>query len=769
MASMTKKTARRKLNETRRRRNRRIQFVGFILFICISALFLRIGYITVTYGAEFERRAVRQLIRRQNNVERVIPPAHGGILDRNRQPLVDSDRIYNIALDVTVLHSLEPTRRNPNPQEVILRRLREDLGIPMDTLWQYLATDSYGELLNPGNWRIIARNIPAYIALPLSEVPHVNLEERTRRRYPDPFMAPQVLGFVRGDGIWGLERQFRRELAGEPGRVFRSFQSDSVGFTEEVPPRDGYWLVTTLDSGIQRIAQRAVERYAIELGAEYTGIVIMQPHTGEILAMAQFPSFPLDAPDDGTRFTDPQASQFWRDMEADEQMNHMFRTWRNFFLSTSFEQGSIFKPFVMAAAVEEGIICPDLSHFYCQGVRTVADREIPCMSHHGSLNLRQAMMVSCNIAVIDIIQALGRDNFYRYRNDFGFGDRTGIDLPGEEAVSGPGVMYALNQLNAVQLATSSLGQGFNATAIQAINGFASLINGGYVMRPFVVSQIVDANGNIVEETTPTVVRNVLSRSTSDIIRESMHAVVSPYGTGRRAHIEGFHVGGKTGTGQQGHLRDWVVTSFLGFMPVENPQFLAMAIVFNPENNQLTAGATAAPMLREVFEEIIQYTHMPPAGAEQATGVFVDAGAELLSDFSGMELRYLTPILNNMGLDYEISGRGAVVSHHIPAAGQPVPRNTPIFLYLDGDIENLYDLTFVPNVEGLRAERAEEQMMAAGLVPVIVSSSIIPTPLYDEEEDGEPQEYDLIIYNQFPSPGQHIQRGTLIRLRARPVR
>ena len=773
-----------KLGKKRRRvkRNRRMKAVSVVITLCMVGLLLRIGYITEIYGADYERFAVRQLVIRQTAaVERPLPAVHGGILDRNRQPLVDSERVYDIGLDVNVLHSLEPVRGNPNPQERVLQAIHEILDIPMETLWDYMATNPDGTLVAPNFSRIIARQVPAYVAIQFREnnVRHVNLYQVSLRRFPDPYIAPQVLGFTRGDATWGLERQYNAEMSGEPGRVIRSFQTDSPGFIEDIPARDGYWLVTTLDAGIQRIAQRAVENAAHRYQAEYTGIVIMQPYTGEILAMAQWPSFPLDAPDDGSRFTNPQVANSWDDMSPEEQINHMNRTWSNFFLSRTFEPGSIFKPFVMAAAYEEGLLSPSMSHFYCTGARMVPGWHLPIGCHnrhgHGSMTLIEALMVSCNIAMIDMVQDMGRDTFYRYRNDFGFGERTGIDLPGEEAVSSPAVMYTLNQLNAVELATSSFGQGFNNTSIQAINAFAALINGGYVMRPYVVSQIVDAQGNVVHENTPSVVRNVLSQHTSDFMREAMQSVVSPYGTGRRAVIDGYTIGGKTGTGEQGVPRgDWVVTSFLGYMPVENPQFLAMAVVYNPADNQLTAGASAAPMLREVFEGIIQYRQLPPAGAEQTTGILLDVGREILPDFSGMELQEVAIILNNMGIDYMITGRGAIVSHHIPTAGQPTPRDTPIFLHLDGNIDNLYELTFVPNVEGLPESRAVEQIIAAGLVPVVVTRANMGRGDWLLSFDANEAEYEeidepadnWIIYRQFPSSGLHIQRGTQIRLRAR---
>jgi len=760
-------------NQRRKKRNRRILAFGITSSAMLVTLLLVIGHINVTFGAEFERRAVRQLIRRQEGLERIIPPVHGGILDRNRQPLIDSERVYNVVLDVRVLASLEshPTR-NPTPQQDILEVIHEVLDIPMDTLWGFLETDAEGYLLHDTNFLRIAWDVPANLALSLTHyhrLRHVQLEERALRRFPDPYLAPQTLGFVRGDASWGLELQYREEMAGEAGRIFRAFQSDSVVLTEEIPAKDGHWLVTTLDSGIQRIAQTHVERAAHTFGAEYAGIIIMHPQTGEVLSMAQWPSFSLEAPGDGTLFTDPRASSFWYYMNPEEQLAHMMRTWNNFFTTRSFEPGSTFKPYVIAAALEEGLIGFH-NYFYCRGYRNIANETIPCHNRqgHGNISLLEALKVSCNIAMIDINALLGRDLFYAYRNDFGFGDRTGIDLPGEEAVSSPLVMYTLDRLNIVEMATSSIGQGFNTTAIQNINAFSALINGGYVMRPFVVSQIVDANGNIVHENTPTVVRNVLSQQTSDLVRTAMQGVVSPYGTGRRAVIDGYSMGGKTGTAQQGIARDWIVTSFLGYMPVENPQFLAMAIVYNPLDTQISGGSSAAIMVRDVFKEIIQYRQLPPTGEEQATGILVTAGAELMQDFSGMYLKDVTPHLISMGIEFDVIGRGAVVESHIPAAGHPIPRGAPLWLHLDNDISDMDALTFVPSVEGLPRHRAEEVILASGLYPVISYSSSMRQNDWDFDEAEESFEDDIwIIDGQSPSSGSHIQRGTQVRLRARP--
>ncbi|MCL1988587.1 MAG: penicillin-binding transpeptidase domain-containing protein [Firmicutes bacterium] len=761
-------------NQIKVNRNRRIVFVGIILTLAVSYLLLNIGYITITFGEEFERAAVRQLVINRRNLERIIEPAHGGVLDRNRQPIIDNEVVYHVALDVTVLNSLSETAQNLEMRENIIQSLHEALQIPRDVLVGFV--DPNSPTFIDTRWRVLDNNVPANIALPLGELPHVHLEQAALRRFPDPYLAPQVLGFVRGDAAWGLELQYQNEMAGDPGRVFRSFQQGAASTIENVPARDGHWLVTTLDSSIQRSAQRIVENAARDYGAEYTSMLVMNPNTGEILAMAQWPSFPLDAPDDGTRFTDPAAANFWDDLTADEQLDHKLRIWPNFGVSRSFEPGSVFKPFVAAAAYEEGLVNIFAREFYCSGAQVVAGERIVChdLNGHGSLNLIEALMVSCNPALIQVGQILGRDIFYDYRNDFGFGNFTGIDLPGEAPVSSPAVMYTLAQLNPVELATSSMGQGFNATPIQTLAGFASLINGGYLMRPYVVSQIIDAQGNVASETTPTSVRNVISAETSDFIRLALQDVVTvPGGTARQVEIEGFSVGGKTGTAQQGNPRgEWVVTSFIGYMPVDNPQFLALSIIYRPENNSISSGGTAGVMVRNLFEDIIHDRHLQPDGVAQTTGFITDFNSGFMPDFSGMELRDVTPILNSMGNEFQISSRGSIVVQHQPGPNQPITQNTTIFLTLDGDISDLDALTFMPDLIGARTDLALERVQSAGLIPIIVTDSYTGRTDWRNNPDAEPSDELVdtdawLVERQFPSGGVHIQRGTQVVLRTAP--
>jgi stage V sporulation protein D (sporulation-specific penicillin-binding protein) len=340
-------------------------------------------------------------------------------------------------------------------------------------------------------------------------------------------------------------------------------------------------------------------------------------------------------------------------------------------------------------------------------------------------------------------------------------------------------MYALSDLNPVELATSSIGQGFNNTAIQAITAFSAVINGGYVMKPYLVSQIVDENGILIRENEPTIVRKVISTATSDFMREAMHSVVSEGGTAyRHGNIEGYTIGGKTGSAEQGN-RDLnnMTVSYIAYTPVENPEFIILGVLDHIADSSLTSSATVVPMVTEAMYEIIRYRNMRPS----ANGGLFDerAGSQtsVMSDYSGMPLLEVVRNLNNLGIDYLISGSGTVVDHHIPAAGQIAPTTAPVYLYLDAASFIEGQMAVVPNVVGMTMEKAEAFIQEALFTPV----SFLDRPAASDDFMGDPVTTGAIpmdangeaaptpqgyVYKQFPSPGAVITKGTEIKLRLR---
>jgi len=788
-----------KKTDARRRRDRRAVGLCITCFLCFGILFYRVWYWQSNYGDEFSRRVVATVARQeQNRASREIIPSRGNIVDRNMQPIASSQPVYNVFIDVNLLHAGRNTSAGNLEWEETLNALHHQLGIPRRTLTAYFETNTGhydGELLRRTNHQYVAHQIPASVALPLrDEFRHVHLTELSQRWYHDPFFAPQVIGFIRGDATWGLEYQYDAELTGERGRNFWV-----QGEVEEIPVRDGFTLVTTLDADIQRLAQSLVdETYrTLPSPAESVAMIVQDPFTGEILAMAQAPTFSLAAPDDPDYITDVWLRSNWEYLDEPEQLTRMNRLWSNFHTTRSYEPGSIFKPIVIAAAIEEGVLSPHQT-FYCDWIREIHDVSLRCWRQfgHGRITLQEAIYSSCNLAMIDIMNMLGRDNFYRYRGYFGFGERTGIDFPYELAVSSPAVMYQFSQLGTVQLATSSMGQGFNATSLQNINAFATLINGGNVMEPTLVSQIVDDSGNVVHNNTPQVVRRAISPQTSDFMRrELQHVVTAERGTGRSSAIPGHTIAGKTGTGQQVRDPDNPINSltYIAYTPVENPEFLVLMVIdqIHDQNEVFSAGGLVAPVVRQFFEELIRMRGLQSTDGNYALGDWeIAMGAEIMPDFEGQHLLDVVRSLPADNGGFQVVGSGTRISHTIPAAGRLKPQNAPIFFHMDADSRIDGQMTIVPDVVGQTAEHASTLINAAGLTVALATTTpnisdpnqsplgartFNPPPQAINGEDTEPEpitqasppeELSYTVYTQFPMPGTEVERGMQIIIRAR---
>jgi len=764
-------------------RNRRARLMGAFFTVCLMALLFRIWYWQHEHGDRLVRESVAQEAREQALGRTEVVAERGQIIDRNAVPLALSRPVYTIFVDVR----LAAGRRNPAPNRDLIQEtieaLYQALDLPREEIEGIFALDANGNLVNDTHHHVVARQVSGEIAVPLSEnrgLPDVHTTRETLRWYADPFFAPHVIGFNRGDAYHGLELWYNAELSGVAGRSFltRDNHGNPIVASEDV--QHGHTLVTTLDSEIQRLAQHHVDATARNVPSRNVGMIVMIPDTGEIVAMAQSRSFSLEQPGNPTYFTDPRMRNNWDNIDADEQIYRMMSTWNNFHISHSFEPGSIFKPFVVAAALDEGAIGKHYV-FYCAGHIDILDRTVYCWygPGHGSLTLSEVLYRSCNVAMTEINHRLGRNAFYRFRGYFGFGELTGIDLPGEFDVSSPAVMYQLYQLGPVQMATSAIGQGFNSTTIQAITAFASLINGGELMQPFIVSQIVDTYGMIVYENFPTMVRRTISEDTANWIRRDMQLTVSaPHGTGRRSAIPGYAIGGKTGSAQQGvrgSENEGLTLTYIAYTPVENPEFIVLMVIDHVEDRTLSSGTAVAPVVRDFFEDLIQLRSMRPSYGAFAEDNWqpITTASEVMPDFSGYLVLDAVRILNNMNLDFHIAGGGTVVSGHTPVAGRPIGYSATVFLTTEPDTA-LENMVTVPNVEGLPIAQAETLLGDAGLRAVLVTGSrgggdseyYTPGTFNAvEREPGAGAELpSYSIYRQFPAPGAVVEPGLQVRLR-----
>ena len=731
---------RRRKSELSSKSKGKLLFLFLMFIIAFAGLGTRVFFIKEVHGEEYETAAKTQQV---NRYDSVIPPNRGAITDRNNQTLAVSTTVYNIILDVRVLVTY-----SQEEQEKTIKALSEALeGVEYETLKDYIT------IVDPENntpkldtsYKILAKKQPREVkeALEAQELKGVVYEKDSKRKYPGDTLASHVIGFVR-DSMWGLEKEYNSYMSGVSGRAYITFDGAKGAVEHEIPAEDGCTVVTTLDYTMQTFAEEAVENMVAEYNPENAAAMIMDPNTGEILAMASSPNFNLNDPANPIALsTDESFKERWEAMTPDEQVEYLNNTWTNFNITSTFEPGSIYKPIVVAAALEEGVISPT-DTYYCSGSKQVADRTIGChlRSGHGTQTVEQVLANSCNVGMMDIAAKMGVDMMYKYQKDFGFGQLTGIDLPREE--SAKALLHAKENIGVTELATMSFGQGFNATAIQALNAMAAVINGGSLMKPYIVSQVVDRDGNIVKENKPEVVRKVISKETSDIVREQLVSVVEN-GTGKKARIEGYKVGGKTGTAEQNRTepREYTV-SFIGYLPADNPQYIAITLIHKPEHYQ-DGVTTVAPEMKRLMENIIKYKSIEPNYEVEGSGSN-DENTTTVYDYTGSSLPDVLNEISGRNLDYEIVGTGNLVVNQVPHGITEVSEGTKVILYVEKDANETGTIA-VPNVKGMSYGEAVTEIVDAGLTV--------------DEESGET---DGVVVSTTPSIGVTVEEGTSVILK-----
>ena len=581
-----------------------------LLFVAIILAFVfligRITYINAANGEDYTRIVLDQ----QQYDSRTIPFKRGDIVDRNGTKMATSERVYNVILDVKVMtsdeDSIEPTiqvlkdcfeideeevrdliEESPSSRYNILKK-----GVDYETYKKFEAIDEDDE------------NYP--------DVAGIWLEEDYVRTYPYNTLASDVIGFtVDGNvGSNGIEASYNNTLNGTDGREYGYLDETSTVERTVKEAVNGDTVVSTIDLQVQSIVEKHIlefnEQHKNEAsageGSKNTAVIVMNPQNGEILAEASYPNYDLNQPRDLTKYYTQETIDAMSDEEQLETLNSL---WNNFCVSDTYEPGSTFKPFTIAAGLETGILTGDET-YYCGGVLHVGDHDIHCSNRdgHGTQTLKQALENSCNVALMEIGEALGAEEFCRYQELFGFGEYTGIDLPGEGETSG--LLYTPENMDAASLATNAFGQNFNVTMTQLAASFCSLINGGNYYEPHVVKQIQDENGNVTENIDPVLVKKTISEETSEVIKDYMLGVVQE-GTGSSAAVEGYDIGGKTGTAEKlprGNGK--YLVSFIGYAPQENPEVVVYVVVDEPNVAAQASSSYATELASKIMSEIFPY-------------------------------------------------------------------------------------------------------------------------------------------------------------------
>ena len=567
-----------------------------VFALCMAAmLFLigRLGYLMLLRADYYSEKA-QDLHER----ERSIKAARGKILDCNGKVLADNKTVCTIS----VIHS-----QIKEPEKVI-DVLTEELGLERDQVKKRVEKNSSIERIKTNVDKQTGDKIREY------DLAGVKVDEDYKRNYPYGNLASKVLGFTGSDnqGIVGLEVKYESILKGTDGQILTMTDARGVELSDtgegRKEPVSGKNLILSLDANLQEYAQQAAYQALEQKQADSVSIILMRPGNGEILAMVNVPEYDLNDPFNLKKSTNGMSQQ-----EIQDERNKM---WRNGCINDTYEPGSIFKIITASAALEEGVVTPE-DTFSCPGFRIVDDRRIRChkTTGHGSETFVQGVMNSCNPVFIEVGQRLGTDAFYRYFQQFGLLEKTGIDLPGEAGT----IMHQKKDIGPVELATISFGQSFQITPIRLAATVCSLINGGHKITPHFGVEVREDDGTLLETLSYKEGKQIVSEQVSKTMRMILEKVVSE-GGGKKAYIEGYHIGGKTATSETlPRSANKYISSFLGFVPAEDPRILGICIINNPQGVYY-GGTICAPVMRTVFENILPYLGIEKEAAQETDAV-----------------------------------------------------------------------------------------------------------------------------------------------------
>lgn len=582
-----------------KRFSRKMCITVFLVFcVCLftfGVLLFKIYRINSKDGDRYRKEALSQ----QSYTNTVLNYQRGDVKDRNNTTLAVSVRKYDLVLEPRTLG------KDEKKKQATVDAIAKTFGVASSVVEEVIQKkpNSMYEHID-GLKELPAKKVDKFKKqIKKERLEGVWFEEVYKRNYPLKTVGASIIGFMNSNnqGTYGVEEQYNSVLNGTTGREYGYFDSNMNLQRTIKEAKDGNSVVLTIDANVQKIIEDEIADFQKNgTGAKTIAMMVMNPKNGEILAMASNSTFDLNDPQNLASMYSEQKIAAMTDKEKNENLLSM---WSNFCVGSAYEPGSTFKPFTIAAALDENIISGK-STFQCNGVKKVADREIHCSNRngHGILDLRHALMESCNAALMDIGLGLGRNKFSKYNKLYGFGQRTGVDLPGETS----GLIHTKEELNPVELATSSFGQTQTVTMVQMLSGFSSLINGGNYYQPHLVKEIQNSNGDVVKTIDPVVVKRTTSEDTSSKLRSYLKSTVEE-GTAAPAQVKGYSIGGKTGTAEKRPVsaKKYLV-SFIGCEPAEDPEVAYYVIIDEPHVKDQAHSTYATEFSSKVMKRVLPF-------------------------------------------------------------------------------------------------------------------------------------------------------------------
>ena len=722
---------------------KRIFIIMLVVIIALSGVSsVSLINIMIIKGEEYQTKASEQQL-----YDSLVTAPRGDIYDRNMQVLATSSTAWTVYITPNAIKKIKKADERDTVRDTIAKGLSEILEVDYETVYNNTDKNSYYVIVKKKIEKSVADKVRKFIT-DNKLTKYIGLDETTKRYYPNDSLASVVLGFVGSDeqGLSGIESFYDNELTGIAGRVVaaKNALGTDMPFTYEKVEEavKGNSLVLTLDSYIQYTAEKYLQT-AIEQNkvAERGAAVVMNVKTGAILAMAVKGDFNPNEP-----FVLSAADQAKVDAEADDTKKSTLKTellnrqWRNKVISDSYEPGSVFKVVTAAIAIEENLVNKN-NTFYCNGHTSVAGQRYGCWRSwgHGTQTLHQAIANSCNPAFITIGQLIGVNTFSKYFKAFGFAEKTGIDLPGESRST----YHKQENMGVVELASSSFGQTFNVTPIQMMAAVSAAVNGGYLVQPHLVSKTVDQNNKVVSTTTTTYKRQVISKTTSDTMRELMGFVA--LNGAKNALVPGYKIGAKTGTSQKVSKIQATgdtylyISSCMTVAPIDNPEIAVLVMLDEPKGSNYYGGVISAPVNGKIMADVLPYLGYEPSYTEEE----IKKLAIDVPDAVGLSVDEAKAKVTGAKLEYKIVGSGDKVVRQLPEVGKKVSTGGVVILYTEKTDSAKVK---VPNFIGYTATEVNTTAAKLGI---------------NIEFSGNISISGLKAYSQSVAAGTEVEVGTIV--------
>lgn len=691
--------------------SKRLKYTMLFFFLLLFLLILRLGWLQIVKGASLKEAMYNQL-----TTSRVISPKRGTIYDSTGKALARSAQVDTVSINSTriVVKNSDAEVAKIKTQalkEKVAKAFSDIFELDYEETLKKVSSDSQStQTIAKKQEKDKIDKLKAWMK-ENDIYSGINIDEDTKRYYPYNNLASNLIGFCGTDnqGLEGLEAKWDSVLTGTPGKIVSSQDAVQDLIPDEnqtyIAAQNGNDITLTIDANIQAIAEKYLKQACEENKCEDGGnVIIMNPSTGDILAMATYPDYNLNTPFTPTNFSTKE----WNKLSLTEQSSQLQNIWNNRAITSTYEPGSVFKIVTAAAGLEENVVTTDKAEtFDCIGYEKIADTKIYCANTtgHGKQSLRDALKNSCNPAFMQLGKKLGASTLYRYYNAFGFFNTTNFASIGERS----GYFWDLKDVGEVELATMSFGQRFRITPLQMITAVAAVANDGVLMQPRIVKSITNTDTGAVTTVESTSVRQVISKETSEKMIDMLESVVSD-GTGKYAQVKGYSIAGKTGTSEIDTVKNKnYVASFAAIAPTESPEVVALVTLYKPRGENRSGSKVAAPVVAQILKEVLPYLEIPSDTTEDGS----NSETKELPSVVNKTVAEAKKQIEKLGFNCKVSGNSdEIVTEQMPRAGTALISNSTVMLYTEGKDTRVSQT--VPDLKGMTITEAKSALKKKNL-------------------------------------------------------